>query len=133
MDELMREMIESEPAGRQMDAWVAEYVMGLPFVHKYSGEWLHTRDPIPFVGAPIIEYYSTDIAAAWQVVEKMNKRYQFDLGSNVWSVSFVHGMPGLPDFVESYVEFESIDEVPLMICRAALLATLAPSPGGANA
>lgn len=68
---MTRDEILAMPAGREMDALVAEHVMGLLNVHKYNGEWIHTRNPIPFVGAPIVEYYSTDIAAAWEVVDKI--------------------------------------------------------------
>jgi hypothetical protein len=54
---------------RELDAVVAEKVMRLYDVHKAgNGEWVY-RDEKGFLTK--LPHYSTDIAAAWQVVEKM--------------------------------------------------------------
>lgn len=62
----------------QLDALVAEEVMklGSPcFVHPVEGSWLKTGSYwLPKNGmtfGELVELYSTDIAAAWTVVEKM--------------------------------------------------------------
>lgn len=58
-------------AGRELDALIAEKVMGLG---QYQGKWLEPpRDPLsPVMGTLIdLPHYSTNIAAAWQVVEKL--------------------------------------------------------------
>lgn len=53
-------------AGRELDALVAEQVMGLRYVQGPH---------------PTIPRYSTDIAAAWHVVDKMGWSYcYFELG-----------------------------------------------------
>lgn len=53
--ELTREIVLAEPPGKRLDSWIAEKVMGW--------SWGIIGDLIPA--------YSTDIAAAWEVVEKM--------------------------------------------------------------
>jgi hypothetical protein len=69
---------------------------------------------------------STDIAAAWEVVEKINEKYHWKLHSpfitgSEWFIGFtphgVTGWNGTPDFNASG------NTAPLAICRAALLAT----------
>jgi hypothetical protein len=57
------------PAGRELDALVAEKVMGLEIEkiangHMWFRDGVTLRSPIP--------HYSTDIAAAWHVVEHLN-------------------------------------------------------------
>ena len=71
--------------------------------------------------------YSTSIAAAWLVVEKMDERFGFD-GHNGFTI--VKGNDGL-----WYVEFPNpnwedgqADTAPLAICRASLLSVM----GGNN-
>lgn len=62
--------------GRALDALIAEKVMGyLPVSkeHAYNQENQWTNGSIIFS----LEEYSTDIAAAWQVVEKI--KYKFHL------------------------------------------------------
>lgn len=66
-EQLTREQVLSMDAGRELDALVAEKVMGLTNLHWMSGQ-LH-------YGAEhemnLLPDYSTDISAAWEVVEKM--------------------------------------------------------------
>ena len=117
-------------AGREMDALVAERVMG----------WSRSRwAPIDSLLPPkddkkrieghtyYVPLFSTDIAAAWEVVEEMNKTYHWRISS-----PFIPGEPyfagltphgvtgwnGCPDY-----EMPG-DIVSLAICRAALLAKL---------
>jgi hypothetical protein len=54
-------------AGRELDALVAEMVVNLP------KELISINGPIAYQGHQVreIELYSTDICAAWEVVEKM--------------------------------------------------------------
>ena len=120
-----REEILNMPAGRELDALVAEKVMGfikLPFpgLPKYQKP---TKDGV--VPLYYVPNFSTDISAAWEVVEKMcdgdkNKFmiYRFGFGPKKpkirWRVSWGQGWENLL----SYCDAES---APLAICRAALL------------
>src|SRR3990167_1467186 len=90
--------IDEMPAGPEMDALVAEKVMGEPQPHDAPVEmgsisgvltmfnnypwkaWLPECLGLgkPWTWRPLP--YSTDIAAAWKVVEKICGRYRFDLG-----------------------------------------------------
>lgn len=70
---MTRDEIMNMPAGRKMDALVAEKVMGLKVDYEFN-EILEPR--VPFLVDKYDEWgylpnYSTDIAAALQVVEKM--------------------------------------------------------------
>lgn len=124
------EEIDKMEAGRDMDALIAERVMGYT-VTRVNGEpyteW-HGHKAEPYhLGA-----YSTDIAAAWQVVEKMREGFKFcclDLHSDLhYSYTFslthyraedMHEQEHNPDFVAH------APTAPLAICRAALKAHLA--------
>lgn len=65
---MKREEILAMEHGEQLDALVAEFVMGLPEVHVMDGSvWFQDNE-----GAyrEVINY-SADISAAWEVVEKV--------------------------------------------------------------
>jgi hypothetical protein len=114
------------PAGREMDALVAEKVMGYRWL-KVNGikalfppdlkpsdvDWFPEDDPLDLVRWP----YSTDIAAAWEVVEH-NHDVSVEhraMSSTPWAVTFQRHMDG--------TEFTGFaDTAPLAICRAALKA-----------
>ena len=133
--------IDEMQAGREMDALIAEKVMGLP--HNELGEKCprcggETRIGLDrawcgncseWIYSPYPEF-SDDIAAAWQVVEKIRelKSAWFEIGAN-------------PDFMSDRgdyycsirggkIEYDSPsctlelygDTAPLAICRAALKA-----------
>jgi hypothetical protein len=98
-------------AGRELDALVAEKVMGYKTAPIPDGE---TANPPNF---------STDITAAWQVVEKMRER-GYRLGLRTW----VRSAEGEAVFVDPKRERASEGNgafdasVPLAICIAALRA-----------
>jgi len=109
-----REDILNMPEGRELDALVAEKIFGITKKH-WDFEFT-------------LRHYSTDISAAWEVVEKMcdgdkNKFmiYRFGFGPKKpkirWRVSWGQGWENLL----SYCDAES---APLAICRAALLAVM---------
>jgi hypothetical protein len=119
-------------AGKDLDILIAEKVMGLcahdwqlipsddDGVHRVCKkchlEFWGLRPPLYGVH---YGSYSTDISAAWEVVEKMNEKwsvravsyYQSDCVANIWDVT---------NFDKEY--HARADTVPLAICRAALLA-----------
>jgi hypothetical protein len=129
-------------AGRELDALVAEKVMGwvyreywgqlVPSEHLDAPMWsewaqdksgdvcrhpINRMPNIPYRGdKPWIPEYSTDISAAWEVVEK-NKEYWFFLMYSAdmkqwWCEYRVNKQKGRV----------TADTAPLAICRAALLA-----------
>ena len=103
-------------ADRELDALVAEKVMGW----RREQYWFDNKPMIGLIGPEGVRYvdeypqYSTDIAAAWEVVDEMRKFGQnFSLyrkeGENFWACSF-----GI---------YCALDSTPaLTICRAALRA-----------
>ena len=117
---LTREQIE-KASDEELREWVAEYVMGM--VEQYvegqfggayvfvvgepDGNWI-SKENIP--------HYSTDIAAAWQVVEKFKNHdpHGFDICCGDWGYTIQIGF-----YDETLCEDES---APRAICKAALLA-----------
>jgi hypothetical protein len=111
-----KEQVLSMPAGRELDALIAEKVMERDVsFHKRGGAF--TRSWIDGYGCEDT-FYSTDIATAWRVVDKMCKSFwiaSLVADTNLWRVTF---------YTHTHRKtHEAIDEsAPLAICRAALLA-----------
>lgn len=74
-------------AGRELDCLVAVHVVGAKHSEAVEREWMHFPETGPFadcdceghMAAQICPHYSTDIGAAWQVVEKLRPEFLFDL------------------------------------------------------
>lgn len=115
-------------AGRELDALIAEKVMGWSYKPYYNGggEWVKDGRKVAFGGfdGGSLPRYSTDIAAAWLVVEKMGNWHGFDFlvqmlqprGSNTYEAGW---------YEQDYDGFQpratgDADTVPLAICLAAL-------------
>ena len=146
--QLTAEDIDAMAAGPEMDALVAERVMGwrwLPYIEDIVLLW----PPDGFPGAvlpssPIddltqlsnwhylpwqMEEYSTDIAAAWQVWETLPPRKRLSEGEHGSGLDAgiyfeeTYGGPG--SRMEERIGVSAKAETPaLAICRAALKATL---------
>ena len=94
---MTREEILNMPAGREMDALIAKFVMKVDSPHD-------------------VYKFSTDIADAWTVVEKMNSiKMDTDEGYQI-RAKFLFGIQMLHGKEEK--------EASLAICRAALLAVM---------
>lgn len=109
---------------RKIDALVAEHVMGLPV--SYDSEYAHLPSIIidQATGSyDAIPHYSTDIAAAWEVVEKLcdesiPENEQYSVVVSPYWCEFEHRIyQGEPDAFHAYA-----DTAPLAICLAALKA-----------
>ena len=116
--------IDEHPASRCLDAWVAEAVMKLDRVRidGTDGEAIFKRAPST-TSWGFVPIFSTDISAAWQVVEKLAKQWP-DLsigsgwnkeGDGKWSVGW--GFDG-----HGWEWTEPCETAPLAICRAAIKA-----------
>jgi hypothetical protein len=125
--------IRKMDAGREMDALVAEIVMELELSEidgYYRTTVTLTRYPAPgftrFDTEPWnkeIPEYSTDIAAAWEVVKKM----QSPPDEYFFGIKMTPAIPhkGKPCWhVELGGIFAYAETAPLAICRAALLAVI---------
>ena len=120
---MTRDEILNMEAGREMDTLVAEKVMGFPVkIGDITGEPYHAQFGYSMPN------YSTNIAAAWMVVEKLQNQYPaFNL---VW-VKLQILKPEIAlrrawraNFQGSTLSDAFADTAPLAICRAALLAML---------
>jgi len=120
--------IDDMPAGREMDALIAEKIFGKvkcqakchnPGVRAWlDGRYCYALPGSPQDGAELL-LYSHDISAAWEVVEKMGMImdlfYRPDVipkwAGNKWYCKFeCHDRQG----------YSSAETLPLAICRAAL-------------
>lgn len=123
MDEIVN-MVE----GRELDALIAEKVMGwfdyyphFSTEHHFSGWFAEVpKDKLGICMADEDWSPSTDIAAAWEVVEKVDADLDarcVDVwrDANHWNFSIHY---------DKRVSIASADTAPLAICRAALLAVL---------
>ena len=121
--ELTTDAIDAMPAGREMDVLIAERVMGFP--GAAVGGWTN-----PKIGDP--QPYSTDIAAAWTVLEKLRSD-GFDIEVSAtevedkytpgWTVEFDHDRSPYRTYTK-HPNAWKVETATLAICRAALKTTL---------
>ena len=143
--------IDDMPAGREMDALVLKHVFGVEFRQDGEGTCLRWRDAD---GEPTNQLNgidpSTDIAAAWEVVEKLSKddgcahhpirimddRYNGVYSGGYWIASFGNECMdpwGCDNTAGQFwielkrgewpqIHMASAASMPLAICRAALKA-----------
>lgn len=110
------EDIDNMQAGRELDALILKGIFGLE-----PQECMVGGHPRGCPGSTTITSYSTDIAAAWQVVEKLMNELQLAFyldsrGDKLWDCSFTR------DSLDITPGCLGVDTAPLAICRAALMA-----------
>lgn len=116
---MTRDEIMNIPAGRDMDKLIAEKIMALTGIRwstSYPTDWIYSNGEYVVgknLGWDALPRYSTDISAAWEVVEKLRHRGLFQI--NVWHNDMCQVNLSNCDAVVS-------ETAPLAICRAALLA-----------
>ncbi len=120
--------IDEMTAGRELDALVCELVMGW----RREPQWGLTtmgkpNKPSPegtcSVTSEVVPHYSTDIAAAWEVVEKLCELDEFCLITYFGSGGKVDGWVCelMSDYKHDRMKALT---APLAICRAALKAVM---------
>ncbi len=115
--------IMNMPAGIDMDILIVTRVMGFMRLPPPAMPALQKPTANGIVELYDCPRYSTDIAAAWEVVEEMKKRviYKYPVcpnivyhhSDNLWWCEFFSG---------DWMRNASADTAPLAICRAGLLA-----------
>lgn len=141
---MTKDEILSIPVGRELDALVAEKVMNIHQevptreVSKTLGVFRGVEHPLAMWrddrgywfldGLP---YYSTKIAAAWEVVEELHEcgywlqlRSPFGTGEandGYWAGFTPHLMTGWNGWLGNWIQAQT---APIAICRAALLAVM---------
>ena len=130
--------IDQMPAGREMDSLVAERVMRIAVFSKQYSPSIQIPCPDNKPGCMVahfkpVPHYSTDIADAWEVVEKITSKqcgdaddfYVFEIIKRYqqWSVYIHHPLWNgrYNELSPIYEMHEAVaDTAPLAICRAAL-------------
>lgn len=127
-----RDEILAMPAGRGMDALIAEKVMGNSEYYYYCPHFDDKGRMLSFCSCPELPRFSTDIAAVWLLAEKLG----FVIGPE-WSGGFDSVRVGwcvYRDWISAAADTWSNDAdahslamaptAPLAICRASLIAVL---------
>ena len=146
MPDLTPAQVLKEPAGPRINAWIAERVMGwkrgqrgnwivsVPPNHEWlsdDGGWEPTTKEVTFPLEDLhIPAYSTDIAAAWEVVEGIRGPVQHCLLVDLsncpagdWQCTIREAVKAT-DWHERDIARGRAPTAPLAICRAALLIML---------
>lgn len=123
---MTRDDILNMPAGREMDAQIAQSVFGMRLTknHGLAGGFYWVGNGVQFgiMQERDIFAFSTDIAAAWKVTEKFwSVEVNKYLDGKEWRAYVVR----LSNDNKSNSDGGSFaDTAPLAICRAALLAVM---------
>ena len=118
--------IDEMPAGREMDVLIAENIMGWAVHQRNTAWWVKVADENEVTTEVMGFTYgkdrfapSTNIADAWEVVEKMGNCL-FACGrsdAGAWEAYFFFVNSGVGKLSEAHG-----DTAPLAICRCALMA-----------
>jgi hypothetical protein len=109
-------------AGREMDALMAEKVFNKPPSYYNCPHFDENGRILSFCSCPSLPPYSTDIVAAWQVVEKMDHldcAIEYSVKNDEVSEQFGRWFVL---FGEELEKGAFADTAPLAICRAARMA-----------
>lgn len=118
--EYTRDYILSMPVGKELDSLVDKHIMN-PEASELMDEmtWFTPKGEIER------EYpaYSSDISAAWEVVEHLRKEHDMKLSleMKLFNGCYVFIKNDMGGMVTGLLEFE---EVPEAICKTALLAVM---------
>lgn len=142
---MTRDEILNMPAGREMDVLISDKVFGMRLEKNYglAGGYYWVGNGVHFGERPAndVEEYSTDIAAAWKVVEKisemlLSEKLSAPNGYNYLTLSQLGYKTGYAasfdclfndNWYEDITEYKfaaRAETAPLAICRAALLAVM---------
>lgn len=130
MNEILGEAmnVNEMEAGRELDALVAQHVMGCKVLgSELTGFFCGCSPETHRDKDGFLPRFSTDIAAAWEIVEKVkatsSRGYVLDFLRGEWTVGLrACGDAGEPELYDHCAG--CAEEAPLAICKAALKAAL---------
>jgi hypothetical protein len=124
--EVTVEMINNIPAGRELDALVAEYVLGIKKERIVLGPASEERDwgSMGVVLTAPVEAYSQRMGSAWAVVEHMKQREEAESLNAIWWNFWQSGRVHI-------WELDAADAA-ARICRAALATVAIAKPSYAE-
>lgn len=123
--------IEEHEAGRCLDAWVESAIFARPNCEAWIIQSVSIQGPV-FIKTGKCEHesclpvgmvaeFSSNISAAWQVVEKAKFRWTVWRDDDGWTAARYY-----PEGSKSWRVLSTSTTAPLAICRAAILATVKP-------
>ena len=127
---MTRDEILTMEAGREMDCIIAENVFGWKRGKYFddAGQLVWITPSNQFYSAGSTPDYSTDMTAAWQVVEKLSKPHIF-INLSKFGDKYVCDIENMEDYSNPEKQFnrwkiDFCNSPALAICRAALLMTI---------
>jgi hypothetical protein len=133
---MTRDEILTMPAGRKMNALIAVKIMGIcPHDWQLENNLSNAQHVCLLCGQkyyaynpPVTPDYSTDMTAAWQVVEKLSKPHIF-INLSKFGDKYVCDIENMEDYSNPEKQFnrwkiDFCNSPALAICRAALLMTI---------
>lgn len=126
---LSREKVLKMPAGRNMDVLVAKIILEINVITDTNNFRFYFENNGQYPGkAPFFDVpkYSTDISAAWDIVQKMcKKHFRYEVGGNFMGLDHKYAAFDNEQWADKNPLFKAFAETtPLAICRAALLAVM---------
>lgn len=127
MTELTHEKIDKMEAGREMDLTVSKLMFGKTHLYYRCPHFDEYGRMLAFCSCPNLHSFSTDISAAWEVVEKMLDIT--DKNVCVQMASFNIDVQAKDCYVawvdrDGMTKWSGADTAPLAICKAALKAVI---------
>ena len=110
--------IDTMPAGRNLDALVAEKAFGTTVVWVRGNVFREDKTALyPDLVCNMVHQFSTDIASAWRIVNAVGDSFYHvkRLRDGGYEAAFVCGIGS-----DASVSVSLADTAPLAICRAAL-------------
>ena len=115
MPKLTDEEVDSLQAGRRLDVIIAREVFGYQVVNIDDEPYIET-EKLEYASVP---EYSTDVSAAWEVIQKMVEAkvlMNISYGTKTWNVNF----STQKQYRKLVYDSSTAETITLAICRAAL-------------
>lgn len=124
----MRDEVLSMPAGRELDAVVAERVMGFRW---FTSPCANVSVPVADDSWQYLPAFSTDIAAAWKVVERLGEMgYTLDIQwkgkGRVYEFTSEVSASRWDDY--GFRDYHAVGSMPYAVCMVALQAVSVDHP-----
>lgn len=122
---ISEQQIRDMEPGRELDALVADKVMGWELSATQTN-WMHDHN----IAAIVVNWHpSTNISAAWEVVEKMQKRFNFFIANERGEKEIRCTFQWYRGGVDNMLEYVIAATAPEAICKCALIAILRGGSG----
>lgn len=131
---MTKEEILNMKPGRELDALIATKIFGWYFKKMPTGKMLlpPDNDERKYFAAVwdengipgYLPEYSTDISAAWEVVEKLNEKFEVSILLDINGFANIYLFLPQNLFYDAEFEVENYTSLPEAVCKVALMAVI---------